>query len=64
MKAIQSSDGEVVSEIAAAIMKLVESDSDRTQMGRRGKALLETGPHSTFVRNERLRRIFEESMRK
>jgi glycosyltransferase involved in cell wall biosynthesis len=64
MKAIQSTDPDNVKELADAVSHLVENRKERVRLGANGKRMLTEGQFSIRTRNERLRVIFEEAMRK
>lgn len=54
---------EFVDKLARSIVNLVENDSLRKSMARRGRELIERGKLSVETRNENLRRIYEEAIR-
>lgn len=54
---------EFVDKLGKAMVKLVEDDSLRKKMARRGREIVERGKVSIETRNEKLRRIYEEAIR-
>lgn len=54
---------EFVDKLSKAIVKLVEDDSLRKKMAKKGRELVERGKISVETRNESLRRIYEEAIK-
>jgi glycosyltransferase involved in cell wall biosynthesis len=54
---------EFIDKLGKAIVKLVEDDSLRSKMAKKGRELIERGNLSIETRNEKLRRIYEEAIK-
>lgn len=54
---------EFVDKLSKSMAKLIEDDSLRKKMARRGRELIERGKISVETRNENLRRIYEEAIK-
>ncbi len=61
-RSIEQIDPEMVDDIVTKVSYLIESPKLRRQMGRRGRQEIEVGRFSLLERNQKLRRIFGESL--
>jgi len=59
---INYTDERIVDQLVVAISNLIENESERRQMGVRGRELIKTGKFSIAKRNQKLKQIFEESI--
>jgi len=62
LRAIKETDLEVAEELSRKIGILIENERLRREMGRNARREVETGKFSIKVRNEKLKRIFDEAL--